>query len=534
MLLVTWKALRTSCQLCPLTFSLTWILAFLLSTGGVLAQDGQFRYCCDIQKCQNVTEVCRSTPGCAQSCLTGPNVSFPASCTPSWILPGQEYSCFSQYMNASVSRVDQICGQTYSPGSEPAPMVLMDYGTCKQICPGWHLSPLSTSTGPVTLLIQYIFPVVVFCIAIPRRRKWEVPDFLFEFGDKRLLRLPRLLASLVVSGIIVTIDMTVWIFTIFVGAGPILVGGITELVLDFEILRYIDHNMSLSANERVELMVTVLCGNLDLEHNAPDTRIKAALRLAEPAALRLAEPAHKLSRADLPTKITNEVKPAAKLTTTPVPDEAASRMEETKTHLISMLDCQGTFGSLVGAPVLFFIGSFVVTLDTLRDHIGDNSTALSLSFGMWWTVITHVTIISSCALASNNPSTVASIVAGADKGHGSQKDGHKDQRRHHADQGPHRFHFGMSRVFEAEFMPVALWDRGIMKKRWLERTTLQPSNNRASPGRKSGCIRPGQPELQPLFRWMLVPLSAFLLILYPTTLAFVISYTTPRICISCR
>jgi hypothetical protein len=326
----------------------------------------------------------------------------------------------------------------------------------------------------------------VFCITIPRRRKWEAPNWFFQFGNSSLWKIPWLLFSLLLSGVIVIIDLTIWIFTIFISAGPILVGGITELVLDFEILRHIEesslgrncleNSTCLSVNERIELMITVLCGNLDLDVGAPATKINNAIQLP-------------------------------KISTRPI-------LKANQTHLTSMLRSQGTFGSLVGAPVLFFIGSFVLTLNSLSSNLGDNATAHSLAFGMWWMVIVHVTIVSSCTLASNNPSTVTSIVAGAKRHLANRFDRHGGGQEHS------NTILGMSPVYDCSFMPVTLWDRGRMKKRWLDEM------------RNDG-LR-GRLRLRPLFGCVLIPLFAFILVLIPTAMAFVISYSTPKICIGCR
>ncbi|KAL1844814.1 hypothetical protein VTK73DRAFT_1737 [Phialemonium thermophilum] len=79
----------------------------------------------------------------------------------------------------------------------------------------------------------------------------------------------------------------------------------------------------------------------------------------------------------------------------------------------------------------------------------------------------------------------------------------------------------MKPVYNSPFVPVTLWDRGRMKKRWLEGTAAW----RHEWFRKRVKIRLG---------WFLIPAFAFLLILIPTSLAFTISYTTPRTCLGCR
>ncbi|OAA56333.1 hypothetical protein SPI_07944 [Niveomyces insectorum RCEF 264] len=458
------------------------VLALSLATR-VSAQHGPYKYCCDIQKCQNITATCSQNPSCATSCLGADTAPHAATCTPSPSLPGRDYACFARYMSPNTSLIDQICGQSYSPTLPPAPDVFISYGECRTSCGGWDIATSSTSTGAVALLMQYIVPVVVFCFTIPRRRKWDVPDCMFGFGRHRLLRAPRLVVSLLLSGLIVTMDVTIWIFTTFITAGPILVGGITELVLDFEILRHMEdvvtrHNCPeksecLTPNERVELMVAVLCGNLDDGVGEPRRRISEVLSVDGA-------------------------------------NDAPERLKATQASLAAILRSQGTFGSLVGAPVLFFLGAFVVALDGLSEHIGDNSTAHSLAFGMWWMVVVHVTVVSSCVLGSNNPSTVSGIVGDYEADDAKRLPLLERLKR-----------FGMSPMYDSAFTPVTLWDRGRMKKRWLQHTAAW----------KARCWLRAKLSIRPLTGLFLIPLFAFLLVLIPTALAFMISYTTPKICL---
>ena len=56
----------------------------------------------------------------------------------------------------------------------------------------------------------------------------------------------------------------------------------------------------------------------------------------------------------------------------------------TDTRLKGMLDYQASFGAAVGAPVVFFVGSFLFGVISNLTAVGDNDTSHALAFGMWW------------------------------------------------------------------------------------------------------------------------------------------------------
>jgi len=184
-------------------------------------------------------------------------------------------------------------------------------------------------------------------------------------------------------------------------------------------------------------------------------------------------------------------------------------------RLKSMLQSQYSFGSVVGAPVLFYIGAFVYTLVGLSANKGDNDTAHALAFGMWWMEIVHVAIVSGCLLASNNPSTVTAVVAEyLVRQEESLRESATERKRDLAI-------FLMSPVYHSLFMPVPLWDRGRMKRKWIESTN----------GSGQEWFRE---RIEIRFGWFFIPVTAFFLVLVPSSLAFIVSYNTPRICLSCR
>ncbi len=85
------------------------------------------------------------------------------------------------------------------------------------------------------------------------------------------------------------------------------------------------------------------------------------------------------------------------------------RVFHVKASLQSMLACQYSFGSTVGAAVIFYIGSFVYAIIEIKADLGDNDAAHAVGFGMWWMIIPHISIISGCLLAGNNPNTLEGV-----------------------------------------------------------------------------------------------------------------------------
>lgn len=134
-------------------------------------------------------------------------------------------------------------------------------------------------------------------------------------------------------------------------------------------------------------------------------------------------------------------------------------------------------------------------------------------------VIVHVAIVSGCLLSSNNPSTtIASVAQTLTAPEGTLIKGAQD------DTLIFRW-FGITEIFDTPFQPVPLWDRGCMKKSWLERTAIWSNPDLV-------WFKPELRLTKKEFIW--IGVSAWLLIFAPTLMAFLVSYSTPRICVSCR
>lgn len=133
------------------------------------------------------------------------------------------------------------------------------------------------------------------------------------------------------------------------------------------------------------------------------------------------------------------------------------------------------------------------------------SFANSIAFGMWWMIIPHIAVVSALLLAGNNPNTLEGIVTRPSS----------LQQKHHMKV--------FALVYESRYRPAWIWARGRCKKIWIEKLIHE-----ARPGglREKLTMRPGD--------WAIIGISAYSLILIPSALAFLTSYYTPKVGLSCR
>ncbi|KAI4240244.1 MAG: hypothetical protein L6R42_011564, partial [Xanthoria sp. 1 TBL-2021] len=153
--------------------------------------------------------------------------------------------------------------------------------------------------------------------------------------------------------LLVSIDTIVWLMSVFALAGPLLVSGIYEASIDSRILAYLQEkirNHQLSVVQRAQLMYVVLVGNLDM--------------LAFPPG------------GDDHDTLLNHIEGPEGLLQRLIPREnqkiVAKSISTTKTRLNALLFVQYDFGVTVGAPVVFFCGSFLYTLFDNFARVGDN------------------------------------------------------------------------------------------------------------------------------------------------------------------
>ena len=393
------------------------------------------------------------------------------------------------YLNKTIPPEDYKCGQAYNPGLPPAPPLEVPLSWCRQKCPGYALSAPSDINAWAAPLFQYILPAVIFSMTIPRRLVLEPPRWFFDFNLTHMNGLVKALFSLCVAGVIVTIDTAIWVFVIMVAPAPFIFSGLLEIALDYRIIRNLmssptNQGVGLDKEQRVELLTAVLAGNLGIE-GVP------------------ADPQEELRRV-------LDIKKS--------PEEVGLRLE-------AMLACQYPFGAAVGAPILLYIGSFVYTLTMIRHDDGDKETARALAFGIWWMNIVHVSAISGCLLASNNPNTAGAITKLRRSKVGLQKRlGDANKRSQMEDQIQARLE-AWSRLplsYKARYEPVWMWTRGKSKAGWLRQTSAW----------KLHWFRE-RVELA-LLGWIFLAFVAFSLVLFPCAIAFWIEYATPSKGVGCR
>lgn len=129
-----------------------------------------------------------------------------------------------------------------------------------------------------------------------------------------------------------------------------LVGGIHEAEIDRRIVGILKNlqvdpadnrrTLSVSAADKTELLLSVVSGNLDLNIGCVERELKAVISFQG--------------------------------------SRTARQKTRSLTSLLNMMASQYSFGSVVGAPVLFYIGAFVYAVIDLSGNLGDNDTARKL------------------------------------------------------------------------------------------------------------------------------------------------------------
>ncbi|KAF2476029.1 uncharacterized protein BDR25DRAFT_379698 [Lindgomyces ingoldianus] len=394
------------------------------------------------------------------------------------------------------------CGASYN-GSQGQPrQVWVTWRWCNKNCPGWEISKPERYSFWIQPLVAFIIPSVVFCLSIPRRRRIQVPDVLFPRNGSTLSKAVVLPLKATVAFIIVALDILIWLATVLALAGPMLISGIFEAVLDLRVITLLVRKRDISLRDQARLLYAVLIGNLD---QSPAWGHMNAITQ------------------ELPSE--NYV---------PAPS-VLSYITTTKARLKSMLESQYSFGSTVGAAIIFFMGGFIFALIEIQSTYGISSTAHRLAFGMFWMIIPHVAIVSSVLLAGNNPSSwncVASQYSSADLDELSHSPGSSTA----VDKG--RFSLGSSRKWLSSFYAMlyqpsyqsiyhsaSLWNRGTNKAMWL--SSLSAENS--LPSVKSEVLHLGTTK------WLFYCIfPAMFLLVIPSLFGIMISYVTPVVGISCR
>lgn len=205
----------------------------------------------------------------------------------------------------------------------------------------------------------------------------------------------------------------------------------------------------------------------------------------------------------------------------PLTPAVEEEIRKTKTRLRTMLNCQYSFGSMVGAPVVFFIGGFIFALLQSLQTLGNEDIALALAFGQWYMIIPHIAIISGLLLAGNNPNILEGIVA---------------TQRQEQDESIRFLGLTFNLTYPSCYKVAWQWHRGHNKKLWIDKL-LKTYLNR--PDGKDDTVYRDLMHLQSktslsFIDWIVVLFLAALLLGVPFFLAFITAFYTPQVGLSCR
>lgn len=206
---------------------------------------------------------------------------------------------------------------------------------------------------------------------------------------------------------------------------------------------------------------------------------------------------------------------------TPATENEIAQM---KTRLKTMLHCQYSFGSVIGAPVIFFLGGFIFTFLQSLATLGAEDIAIGLAFGQWFMIIPHIAIISGLLLAGNNPNILEGVLA-------------VNRKYHHDDLKIFGLTYGLA--YPSCYKVAWLWNRGHNKKQWLNTlidTYLERRDDdyRGNIDSDEDILALQKTTTLSLRDWIGLLFLTMALLGIPYVLAFLTAYYTPEIGLSCR
>jgi hypothetical protein len=257
---------------------------------------------------------------------------------------------------------DFPCGAKYN-GTRNAPsQVWVTYTWCNNNCPGWEIAKPERYSFWIQPLVAFIIPSIVFCLSIPRRRRIQVPGSFFPRHGNSLSTAFVLPFKISASFIIVALDTILWLAIVLALAGPMLISGIYEAVLDLHVVTLLAKEKDLPVQDQAQLLYTVLLGNLDLSPAWDHMKAITAPLQAE-------EVARRNSLHPQRTRTCSRVIANQAIMESP-PSITSFHTDSTKIRLQSMLESQYSFGSTVGAAIVFFTGGFVYALIEIQSTYG--------------------------------------------------------------------------------------------------------------------------------------------------------------------
>jgi hypothetical protein len=300
----------------------------------------------------------------------------------------------------------------------------------------------------ILILLGFALPAIIFSTVIPRRWRLDLPEQFFKVGRHRILTISKFAFSLPVICLVAALDMIGWITCIMTFAGPMVFGGVQEMLLDYRVVRFLKGSLDIAAKEKLEAVVALLCGNFDQDPDDPTLRIHASL---------------------IPSSFTEVT------------------LENIKSRLVTIMNAQTSFGMTIGIPAVFFLASFLYTA-------AQPTPTGAVSFGIFWMVLVLVTIISGALLAGNSPNAVSVLMVG------------NHIRR------PRTRLVLLNDMYDSELYLVPMWDRGFSKYQWLKNTTLwqEPRGVHQSPFKKKIEFGRWSWVVITITTWLLVATPCFL------------------------
>ncbi|KAH0556923.1 hypothetical protein GP486_005291 [Trichoglossum hirsutum] len=378
---------------------------------------------------------------------------------------------------------------------------------------------------------------------MPRRTKLRMPKHLFDYDLTKITGMTAaVLISAPLSAAIALLDTIIWVATVFAMLGPMILSGLYEAHLDRKILQYLYSSKSKGVKlyERALLLHIVLVGNLILIKPGNDgDGVENALERVDNFVKPLKRLVSRDSTAETAPEIVEDrrsrLKKILDFLFNPLREpklkhafESDVAVGETRSRLKNMLGMQYSFGSAIGAPVVFYTGSYIFSLVSVFNSWGDNDTSHALAFGMWWTAIPHVAIVSGCLLAGNNPLTFAGLDYDPGKPEAPPESDPLRQRINRARK------WGLEAAYNSGFQPGWMWERGRLKRNWIGKVFMDKLDERDNDGgvKNKGYLESVTHQNTRTFL-IVVGLGLFLEAV-PFILAFLTSFYTPQVGLSCR
>jgi hypothetical protein len=272
-----------------------------------------------------------------------------------------------------------ICGQDYSKDKPAAEYISIDLETCLIRNRGWEKSKLDQPSQWAGPLVGFLVPTLAFIVSIPRQWNFRAKGAKFDGGG--------LWSVLWMAWTFVTLtfDALVGIAISFGWAGPFMAGAIHEAFVDRAILNKIKRIMKPPSRRPTEsewfALGITLVGSFDASATEP-----------QPASIQVQPGIF------YPERFADKVKQQLE-------------QRDTATRLTRQICSQLIpFGVQVGVPLVFYIGASIYALVDALARFGDNDTAHSIAFGLWYLTIVLVTVISSTVLGIGAPKVIESVL----------------------------------------------------------------------------------------------------------------------------